>query len=162
MNRVRNMLMLVSMALATAAAAQNPSTKNIPIPQTGLRKAIDENNARWCEALRKGDAAGIGALYAEDGMEIATESGKVFRGPAQVRERWEKVFRDKVNIPLKASVTTLSVTQDGSTGVETGRFTYLSAPPHSVPVPVEGKYVVIWKQDKTGAWRVFVDMGLPG
>jgi ketosteroid isomerase-like protein len=63
---------------------------------TQVRKAIEEGNAKFGNAVRKGDGAAIAALYTEDATLLPPDSG-VVKGRKEVIEQkgkyvvvWEK------------------------------------------------------------------------
>jgi len=140
---------------------ENP-TKTKSEPSNALaevRRAIDKGNAQWIEAWEKGDPTMTTALFAEDGKFLQS-GGKIIKGRQQILE-WQKGFMNAIGKGAKAGIKTLNVWLDGDdTAYEVGKYRY-DYQDDGKPAVAEGKYVVIWKKQKDGSWKVFMDMGVP-
>jgi len=144
-------VLAASLVFAQAKAADSDAMAEV-------RRAIDKGNAQWSEGWKKGDAALVAAIFAEDGVQLAG-SGKVFKGPAQIAER-QKAAMQSVDPGPKVTVTTTRVWLDGDTAYETGKYKYETAE-KGKPSVDQGRYVTIWKRQKDGSWKLAMDMGVP-
>ena len=100
----------------------------------------------------------IGALFTEDGS-LLTRDGRIIKGPQQIMER-QRVAMQSVSGDVKVTVTTVDIWLEGDTAYETGKYSY-KYQEKGQPVTEEGRYVTIWKRQKDGSWKLFMDMGVP-
>lgn len=145
----------------SVAFAQTPPPAAPPADSPALaaaKRAIDQGNAQWSEGWKKGDAAMVAAIFAQDGVMLSP-SGKMFKGPDQIRER-QKVAMGGVDPGVKVTVTTTKVWLDGDTAYETGKYKY-EYTEKGKPGVDEGQYVTAWKHQKDGSWKLIMDVGLP-
>jgi uncharacterized protein (TIGR02246 family) len=155
-------VLVLSASLAFAQApAQAPPPAAAPAGAEALadvRRAIDRGNAQWAEGWAKGDAAMVAAIFADDGVQLAG-SGKIIKGPQQIRDR-QKTAMQGADPGVKVTITTVSVWLDGDTAYETGKYKY-EYKEKGKPGVDEGRYVTIWKHQKDGSWKLSMDMGVP-
>lgn len=149
-------LMVVSMVSAQTKETAAPSASDKALAE--VRSAIDKGNAQWIEGWAKGDAAMVAAIFADDGVQLAS-SGKIFKGPKQIQER-QKAGMQGADPGVKVTVTTTTVWLDGDTAYETGKYKY-EYKEKGKPGVDEGRYVTIWKRQKDGSWKLAMDMGVP-
>ena len=149
-------LMFVSLN-ESPVSGQDSSTRT-PDLQLEARRAIDKGNAQWIEAWEKGDPSMVAALFTEDGS-ILSSNGKVIKGRKQILEK-QKAGMDYVGRGVRVTVTTTDMWLDGETAYETGKYVY-NYRLKGKPVTDEGRYVTIWKREKDGSWKLFMDMIVP-
>ena len=119
-----------------------------------VRKAIEEVNARWIEAFNRGDAAGVAALYTEDAT-VLPPNGEMVQGRQGIRNFWSGAIRMGLKDP---SVTTVAVGGSGDTAYEIGKYTLKIQPAGQEGVTESGKYVVVWKRQADGTWKLRADI----
>jgi uncharacterized protein (TIGR02246 family) len=156
---------LIGMGIAVMAMSMVfARTKNRAVVTTAsdtladVRRAIDKGNAQWSEGWAKGDAAMVAAIFAEDGVQLAS-SGKLIKGRQQILDR-QKAAMQGADPGVKVTVTTVNVWLDGDTAYETGKYKYEYIE-KGKPGTDEGRYVTIWKRQKDGSWKLSMDMGVP-
>jgi uncharacterized protein (TIGR02246 family) len=159
----KTVLALSTLFLAASMAfaqAQKPAAAPAePDPAlAAVRKAIDKGNAQWSEGWAKGDATMVAAIFAEDGVQLAS-SGKIIKGRQQIAER-QKAAMQGSDPGVKVTVTTTHVWLDGDTAYETGKYKY-EYTEKGKPGKNEGRYVTVWKHQKDGSWKLSMDMGVP-
>ena len=118
-----------------------------------VREAIRAVTKTFLDAFRRGDAAGMAALYTIDGQLLPPNS-EIAAGRSGVETFW----RD--TIALGFSGATLEPTEVyNATGdriaTEVGRYTILAADGQAAD---KGKYVVIWRRDDSGRWLIHRDI----
>ena len=123
-----------------------------------VRQAIDAGNKQWSEGWFKRDASMVSAIFAADGVQLTT-SGKVIKGPAEIRER-QRVAMESVDPGVKVTVTTTNVWLDGDTAYETGTYKYEYVE-KGKPSVDSGRYVTTWRYQKDGTWKLAMDMAVP-
>jgi uncharacterized protein (TIGR02246 family) len=151
------LVLIASLASAQTKAPQASAAKAESLED--VRRAIDQGNAQWSEGWAQRDAAKVAALFAEDGVQLSG-SGKIITGPKEIAER-QKAAMMGVDPGVKVTVTTKNVWLVGDTAYETGQYRY-EYTEKGTPGVDEGQYVVVWKRQKDGAWKLAMDMGLPG
>jgi uncharacterized protein (TIGR02246 family) len=149
---------LLAGSTAFAQAKSETAAPGAPDALAEVRRAIDKGNAQWSEGWKKGDAALVAALFAEDGVQLSS-SGKVFKGPREIQER-QKTAMQGADPGVKVTVTTMNVWLDGDTAYETGKYKY-EYTEKGKPGVDEGMYVTVWKRQKDGSWKLSMDMPVP-
>lgn len=140
--------------LAASVPAQGQST--------GARGTIpgwDAAVARKVEhTLMTGDAAGLAALYTDDAIDI--ESGQ---SPWVGKAAIEKADADflKENKVSSMRVNTLEFQSDGKLGWERGEYTMVFTPKGGNPTTDHSRYLIIWKRQKDGHWKIHRFLGSP-
>ena len=117
-------------------------------------EAVKGFNARLVEAYNRGDVAAVAALYTEDATVLPPNS-QAIRGRQAVHDFWNGArlvgLRD-------LALETTSVEQSGDTAYEVGAYSLHVRPQGGQPVSDRGKYVVIWKRQADGSWKLAVDI----
>ena len=62
--------------------------------------------------------------------------------------------------PTETTIETLNVWLEGDIAYETGKYTYRFKR-EGKDVTSSGKYVVVWKRQDNGGWKILRDIGLP-
>jgi uncharacterized protein (TIGR02246 family) len=155
-------LVILSMAffLASCKGSQEQTERveeEEPVPVMDVymvREAIEAVNARFMEAVRLGDTAAIAELYTEDARLLPPESEMI-----QGREGIEAYWSGGIQMGLKDVVlTSLDVFEMGRMACEIGKYGLTIQPEGQEAVEDSGKYVVIWKQESDGTWKLYVDI----
>lgn len=145
MNDYRKLLPLLAglgvlLACTTPAAAQEPD----------VRAQISAVNARFCEALKRGDVAGMTAFYSKNAQLFPTHSD-ILNGKQAIEQFWRESIRAGIR---GGRFTTLEVEVYGNTAWESGEYTMTGA---GGKVFDRGKYLVIWKKEQ-GQWKLHRDI----
>lgn len=120
------------------------------VTSTEIRSAITAANEKFMTTFGRGDAAGIAALYAENGQLLPPNSDFI-AGRQAIQIFWQGAM----NMGIKtAKLQTIEVEAYGSTANEVGKFTLSDA---AGQVLDTGKYVVIWKHE-AGQWKLYRDI----
>ncbi len=115
-----------------------------------VRPAIEMRNQQFMETFRRGDAAGMAALYTEDGQALPP-NGPVAAGRQAIQQVWQGAFDAGLT---EARLESVEVEGHGETAIEIGRYTLLAGENQTAD---EGKYIVIWKR-QGGEWRLHRDI----
>lgn len=111
-------------------------------PLAGTSKAFED-------AVRRGDTAALGAMYAADG-EILPPNGPRVRGPGPIG----KYYGGMIDAGLSLKVSVDSEVVDRKLAYKSGSYLLLDKQHR----PVErGKWVEVWRQD-AGKWRMVRDI----
>ncbi len=117
-------------------------------------RAIGEVNARLIEAFNRQDAVSVAALYAEDGVVLPPDGPAVAGRPAI-----QGFFGGLITAGARdLAVQTVDLHPGGDRVIERGSFTLAMRPEGGQASPMSGKYVVIWKKQPDGSWRLSIDI----
>jgi len=119
-----------------------------------VRKAVEAANAEWVAAFNRGDAVAVAALYTE-GATLMPPDREMVRGRKGIQEFWQGAIQRGVK---DAALTTVEVQADGNTAYEIGRASFTVHAKDQAPKPISSKYVVVWKRQADGSWKLQVDI----
>jgi len=124
----------------------------------GAYEAIAAANEDWMSAIRRGDAADLVALYAEDGQLLAP-GGEFLRGKPEIQAYWQSRMDASVQ---QAELEMLDLEVYDKLDPETygtlalERTLYTMRDEHGRIVD-EGKYVLLWAR-VNGHWELHRDI----
>jgi uncharacterized protein (TIGR02246 family) len=117
---------------------------------TEVRDAIAAANESFMAAFKRGDAAGLAALYTENGQVLAPNID-LLTGKEAIQAFWQALFDMGIKgIKLKV----VEVENHGDTAIEVSKYTVHGEEGQELD---KGKYIVIWKQ-KGGQWKLHRDI----
>ena len=119
-----------------------------------VRREIEKADSRFGEGIRRGDAPAVGALYAEDAL-LMPPNMETIRGREGTTEFWAGAIKMGVQ---DAVLTTLELRHEVHTVEEVGNYRLKIHPEGQAPFEDKGKYMVLWKQDADGTWRMHRDI----
>ena len=117
---------------------------------TEVRGAIAAANENFMAALKRGDAAGMAALYTENG-QVMPPNGDFVTGKQAVQMFWQALMDMGIK---EAKLEIIEVEGHGDTAIEVSTFTLQG---EGAQVLDKGKYIVIWKQEE-GRWKLHRDI----
>jgi uncharacterized protein (TIGR02246 family) len=151
---------LPSLALLLALAgcgapAKTPAAP--PVDPAALRNDIQAREREWSAAFLAGSAAGIAALYTEDGAQIQAV-GASRQGRAAITAAMQAQF-DTLTVTAREDIAE-EVIPAGDFAVEIGHYSFqgTSKAGHR-PASGAGRYMVLWRKDADGVWRLHRDIG---
>ena len=116
----------------------------------GIREGIEAANREFMAAFDSGDAAGVAALYTENGQILPPNSDPI-TGKDGIKGFWQGAM----DMGLKtASLETVEVEQQGDRAMEIGNYKIFVDGGQMVD---HGNYLIIWKQED-GQWRLYRDI----
>jgi uncharacterized protein (TIGR02246 family) len=152
------LLFVLGLSLALLSCAQ-PEEWDV----AAVRKVIEETNAKFTEAFNRGDAAGVAALYTDDAT-VMPPNDEMVKG----RQGIQDLLNGFMQMGGKdLTLTTVDVSGSGNTAYEIGKYSFTLQPEGQAAMTDSGKYVVVWKRQADGTWKLHVDiwnsdMPLPG
>ena len=151
-------VLLIPMAAVlgcTATDTGDVSMKASADPE--VRLAIEAANAGMAEAMLAGDAARFATYYDAEGIALPPGAAAA-HGPAAIQEAIAGMLGE-VSVS-SFSLTTGEVQVAGDLAVEVGNWT-MTMQPKAAGAPAQtdnGKYVVIWKLQEDGSWKMLRDI----
>jgi uncharacterized protein (TIGR02246 family) len=117
-------------------------------------EGVAATNAKFEAAFNAGDAAGVAALYTAEAVVMAPNYARI-RGRRAIQGLWQKFFDAEItDIDLK----TLELEVDERHASEYGTFSFTAPDGKGGKVTLKGKYIVLWRQDNDGVWRLHRDI----
>ncbi len=117
---------------------------------TDVHDAIVAADETFMTTFSRGDAAGIAALYTENGQFLPPNSDFVTG-----KQAIQATFQAFMDMGIKAiKIETIEVEGYGDTASEVGRYTLEG---EGGQVLDQGKFIVIWKQE-AGQWKLHRDI----
>jgi uncharacterized protein (TIGR02246 family) len=127
-----------------------------PTGPAAVRQAIEEAGFRFATALNQGDAAAVAALYVEDARLLAPNTPMI-SGRQGIQAFWQ----DYIHMTSSREVTlqVQKIDYNGDLAYEVGSYTlrFQLTASGSPPMTDDGKYVVVWKRQRDGSWKIAVD-----
>ena len=117
---------------------------------SSVREMIAAANREFVTAYNGGNAAGVAALYTEDG-QLLPPNADVMAGKEAIQAFWQGAMDMGI---ASAQLEIVQVEDHGDTATEVSRYTLCGA---DGQVLDQGKYIVIWKREK-GQWKLHRDI----
>ncbi len=119
-----------------------------------LQQAVQDTNREFMEAVKRKDPASVAALYTEDATLLPPNS-EAIRG----RQGIEAFFKTGMQMGIsEATLETVDVEYLGDVAYEVGAYTMKIEPEGGQATVDKGKYVVVWKREGDGPWKLAIDM----
>lgn len=147
---------LTLVACATQQASQAGSAR-----AATLRTQIERNTAQFAESFNRGDIASVVAMY-DTGAVVLAPNAPVMRGRQNIGQLWNGARQQGFKT---LSLTVQSVEQVGDLAIDLGSYELVVQPPGQSEITDRGKYMVIWKRQADGSWKLYRDMfnsSMPG
>lgn len=162
--RMRSLIILgVPLVITACTPAEEATTDSAAGVATATaadageaRQAIEAANARFVEAVKRGDTTdAVVANYADDAIVMAPGT-EAWRGRDAVR-------RGFAGMTTAAPVREMSLKVDdvmvgGDLAVESGTYEMTMQPRTGAEVKDKGKYLVVWKRQADGSWKIVRDV----
>ena len=149
------LLLTLAGCAAPAKAPEAPATP--PADPAALRDAIQAREKEWSAAYVAGNAAGIASLYTEDGAQVQA-SGDWVRGREAITKAMQAQL-DTITATTREDITEEAIAA-GDYVFEVGHFSYQgTSKTGNKPRSGAGRYIVLWRKDADGVWRIHRDLG---
>jgi len=149
------------MLLATAAslvisgcAARAGFTSASPRATAEVRAQIEQAAARFGETFNRGDVAALAAMYDTAAVVLAPNAPPM-RGRQNIEALWAGARQQGFKT---LNLVVNSVELIGDHAIELGSYTLVIQPPGQGEMTDRGKYMVLWKRQVDGTWKLYRDM----
>ena len=149
--RLRIGVLAVMIALGLAAA--RPATGEGPAADPA-RAYIDKQAVAFSEAFARGDFETLASMYTEDAIAFPPDAEMVKGRPA-IKAFWKGIHDSGVK---GAKLTVMDVQSSGDLAAEVGTAVLTIKPPNQPEATQSAKYVVVWKRQKDGTWKLHRDI----
>ena len=141
---------LIVASSSTAYAGSKGSDQGVREAQA----AIEAANAKFSEAFARGDAKALSAMYTTDAI-VFPPDGEMIRGNEAIGDFWKATRDGGVQ---SAALTTIDVGRSGDVAYEVGTVSLTIQPAGKEPTTAIAKYVVVWKRQTDGSWKLHRDI----
>ena len=107
-------------------------------------------------AAQAKDAAKFASFYTADGILMMDKVASL-QGPAAIEEAHAAMMQDP-HFDLSFAADHVEVARSGDLAYETGSYTNTMSDPEGKPTTQTGHYLVVWKKDASGTWKVAADV----
>ena len=143
---MRGTLLLLTIGLIIGSPAQ--SLRNSP------RDEIEAALVTFVQAFNRGDGAAVATHYAEDAAVFPPDAPRV-DGRANIQGFWQGAIKAGLrDLTLKA----VEVHGTGDMAYEVGEVSYSAPDSSGQRKTATGKYIVVWKKQQDGTWRLYRDI----
>jgi ketosteroid isomerase-like protein len=146
--------MVLILALILAAGILAPAVG--AAAATTDEQTIRDMDAEWSRAAESKDAAKFASFYSETGS-VMPFNAPIATGKAKVQEVWTQLM-SKPGFSLHFAPTQIEVAKSKDMAYDVGTFELKLNDPQGAAMTIPGKYVVVWKKQKGGSWKVEADI----
>ena len=154
------LLSVAALLLPACQAGEKPASNTAAANATAaLDAGADEQAIRgqvdhWLKLVKAKDAAGIAALYAEDGA-VMPPNGPIGKGHAAIQQTWAAMMGTS-GFDLTFVPEQILVSSSGDLALDRGTYK-LAVAPNGTAQTDTGKYVVVWRKIG-GEWKAAADI----
>ncbi len=160
MTKTLLLLSVTALLLPACQAGEKPANNTAEVNtaaavDTGAdEQAIRGHVDRWLQLVKAKDAAGIAALYTEDGA-VMPPNAPIGKGRAAIQQTWASMMRTP-GFDLTIAPEQIVVSSSGDMALDRGTYSLTIAPDGTTQTD-SGKYVVVWR--KIGSeWKAAADI----
>jgi ketosteroid isomerase-like protein len=125
------------------------------VDAAAVRRAIDAGDSTFSAAALRGDSPALAALYTDDAALMFSDA-PIASGHDAIAKRYAAMTSAMKVSAIK--LQTQDVTVAGDYAIETGAYDMTSQAKSAKPVHEIGKYVVVWKKQADGSYKIFRDI----
>lgn len=122
--------------------------------------AIRGATIEWSKAAQARDLDKAVSFYADNAIQFG-DRGPLVRGKKNIRKGWEQMLA----LPgpgLTFETTGVDVSRSDDMAWEQGTYDFATADKKGKVTDVKGKYLVVWKKQADGSWKVAADIDNTG
>jgi uncharacterized protein (TIGR02246 family) len=143
-------------AALVLAGCTPPPPPEPPDPRPEIEQTIRELVFDWSGAAEEKDVEKFVSFYAADGSLMLHGRPKL-TGHEAIRAAATELFAAP-GFHLNFGPTSVEVARSGEMAYEVGTYTLKTQDARKREVTEEGKYLVVWKKQADGAWKVKYDI----
>jgi uncharacterized protein (TIGR02246 family) len=144
--------------LSIAACAQPAKTPEAPVDLEALKSSIQAREKEWSAAFLARNASGIANLYTDDAVQLQPVASDDRKGRDGITKATQAQFDTLTAVASREDITE-EVIPAGPYVVEVGRYAFTGTSKANKPVSGSGRYLVLWRKDADGQWRLLRDIG---
>jgi uncharacterized protein (TIGR02246 family) len=145
-------LLCLSLLLAGCSQLSMPTASN----REAEERAIRDLDAEWTKAAAAKNVDQVIDFYADD-ASMFVPNEPIAMGKPAIRVEWTKLTTNP-GYALTFSPSRVDVAKAGDMAYEFGVYSLMLNGPDGKPMNDRGKYVVVWKKQTDGKWKVVADI----
>ena len=149
-------LATVVMVLASCGTAQPPASAPVDT-RVQDEAAIRAAAGAWGKAIEAKDLEQTLSYYADDAW-VFPQNEPIAKTADQRRSVWAAFFAMPGASNMEGDIARIEVARSGDLAVEYGAFAMTMNDKSGKPVTQNEKYVVTWKKQADGEWKVIADI----
>lgn len=158
------LLLLGALFGMSSAASCSGQTARQPALPPDTRKAdeaaIRAASTEWNKVAEAKDLDKAVSYYADNAVEFV-DKGALLKGKDSIRMSWQQLLAPSAP-RLTFNTIFVEVARSGDLAYEYGTYDLVTVGKKGKTNDEKGKYVVIWKKQSDGAWKVAVDIDNTG
>jgi ketosteroid isomerase-like protein len=139
------------LALACGCSSRPPA-----VDARAEEAAVREADGAWLKALDARQLDDAVSFYAGD-ASVLGPNVPVMTGKDAIRKFWSDEFAPTVALRLRCQTFKVEAARSGDLGYGQGTYEATYNDSKGNPVKDHGKYVVVWKKQPDGKWKVITD-----
>jgi len=151
---MKKIIFLGLIFFALTAFVQQAEKKQVNLKTE--EQAIRSISMKWMELQKSHDAAGMAALFADDGVEYNMNQ-EPFVGPAAIQKRSIQNQKENPKEVVNWTTDRVEIAASGDLAVEYGSYTDTGLGLSGTETD-QGKYVTVYRK-VNGTWKVAADIG---
>lgn len=151
---MKKIIFLGLIFFALTAFVQQAEKKQVNLKTE--EQAIRSISMKWLELSKSRNAAGMAALFADDG-ELYSMNQEPIVGPAAIQRWFTKNQKENPKIVVNWTTDRVEIAAYGDLAVEYGSFTQTGLGLSGTETD-QGKYVTVYRK-VNGTWKVVADIG---
>jgi len=146
MSKTFKCALLVALALASAGCAKK-------VDLEASRASLKAVEAQWSNAADNADS--FVSFFAPDGALLPPNEPAV--SGAENLHAWATRMMGMPGFSVSWQTNVADVSKSGDLGYTSGTYKLSMQGPDGEPISDHGKYLTVWRKDKTGAWKAVFD-----
>ncbi len=146
---------LIASAVIAAFIAQGCGTEAPKDTRATDEIAIRQQSMAWSNAAQSHDIDKALSFYAPDAVALP-DAAPIAPNKDAIRNVWQSFIGNK-NVTLSWKTTAVGVAKSGDIAYEYGAYTMDIVGKDGKPSTQTGKYLLVWKKQADGTWKVAVD-----
>jgi uncharacterized protein (TIGR02246 family) len=153
-------LLIPTTALALLTACTQAPPPAPPDTRADDEKAIQTQEAAAVQAWTAKDVDKLVALYADDAT-VMLANAPLMTGRQAIASGFKDVAADP-NFSLSTQNTSVEASKGGDLGFVRGTYVvHISDPKTKKPTTEKGNYVIVYKKQADGSWKIAADTAIP-
>ena len=149
--------LVTSLAACQEQSGEQTGATEETVDQAGVEESIRAMADQYEQAVLAGDTETLVSFYADDAILLAPGHPKA-EGTESIRSTYQQMFAAGAPTGASLEPTTIVLAEGGDLAYEVGSFTFSGTGPDGTTMTDTGKYLVVWKPNAAGEWKIVADI----